>query len=256
MKKFILGTLLSLSFIQSAFAATTTLTFDDIAAGTLVDTQYQGVGVVADGVTVLNEAELPWPANTSPNVGFAHSGFMNFYANSSITGNIQTVSTYAYGDSIVEMYAYDSSGSLVGQAVTSGAPNNTLLTVSSSGNPIARVYFIASGLGFAIDTLSFETAPDVPVCTVATQDLRNAVSALSLTQFKSYKKAQDAKDQMLKDIDSLQTALDANSSNAKLLLKLRVIEGEVSNGLKSGPARTDLLNMINQIKSLINANQC
>ncbi|MFC3110363.1 PKD domain-containing protein [Undibacterium arcticum] len=163
MRRYLLSVLGLLSFLiglgaaPSALATTTTLTFDEYPDGTTLTTQYQGVGVTISGAAVSNALATPWPANTGANVAFAQTGLMTFTLNSTITGAIQTVSAYVSGDTSVGIYAYDVGGVLIGQSVTPGATNNLLVSVASSGNPIARVAIHDGGSSFAIDTLTFAT---------------------------------------------------------------------------------------------------
>lgn len=164
----LLGTLLlGLAGAPSASAGTTTLTFDDLPEGTYLTTQYQGVGVTAEGVTVYNALNLPWPANTPPNVVLSDTGFINFYFDQGITGNIQKVSAYIAGTSSIGLYVYDASGTLVGQASTTGATETfVFVSVTSSGNPIARVTIHDGGSNFAIDTLTLNSPTNYTVVTL------------------------------------------------------------------------------------------
>lgn len=140
-----------------ALAATTTLTFDEYSDGTVLTTQYQGVGVTVSGATVLPAVYTPYPANSAPNIAYAPTGLMTFTLNSAITGNIQSVSAYVSADASTGIYAYDAGGLLVGQALTPGATNNLFVSVTSTGNPIARVDIHDGGASFGIDTLRFAT---------------------------------------------------------------------------------------------------
>lgn len=148
-----------LSAAHSALAATTTLTFDEFADGTDITTQYQSQGVTVSGVSTINQIYTPWSSNSSPNLAAAPIGLMRFTLDSAITGPIQFVSAYVSGLTSVGIYAFDAAGAPVGQSVTPGATNNMLVTVTSSGNPIARIDIHDGGSNFAIDTLTFDTVP-------------------------------------------------------------------------------------------------
>lgn len=148
---------------QGALAATTMLTFDEFTDQTVLTTQYQGLGVTVSGAKVIAAINTAWPANSGLNFAYAPTGLMTFSLNSTITGNIQSVSAYVFSDASVGIYAYDAGNVLVGQAVTPGASNNMFLSVTSSGNPITSVKVHDGGSTFAIDTLSFMTDPPVLV---------------------------------------------------------------------------------------------
>lgn len=155
----VLCLLIGLGAAPSAQAATTTLTFEGYVDGDSITTQYQGVGVTVTGGFILDAIFSPWPANTGTNLLGSSFGLMTFTVNTAITGNIQTASAYLSGLSTIGLYAYDAGGLLVGQALAPGAPNNVLVSVTSTGNPIASVQIHDSGSSFAIDTLSFVSGP-------------------------------------------------------------------------------------------------
>lgn len=157
-KRLLGALLLGLGVSTGAPAATTTLTFDDLFEGAIVSNLYDGIGVEAAGAVVASSDNLGWPYNTPFNLAYAPTGFMDFYLIPWLIGDIRQVSAYVSGYSSVWILAYDASGALVGQSETGGFSQNALLTVASSGNPIARVSIHDGGTAFAIDTLSFETA--------------------------------------------------------------------------------------------------
>lgn len=159
----VLSLLIGLAATQAATqAATTKLTFDEFADRTTLTTQYQAVGVTVSGALVLSAPNSPWPANSGQNLVYAPTGLMTFDLDSTITGNIQTASAYVSGDMSIGIYAYDAAGVLVGQALTPGPGNNFLVSVTSSGNPIASVAIHDAGRNFTIDTLTFSTPVTVP----------------------------------------------------------------------------------------------
>jgi hypothetical protein len=266
MKDYFFGKVKSAQFVvaaligiaaQGAVAATTTLTFDDIANGTNLSTEYQGVGVTASGATIIVATSTPWPiANTGLNVAYASSGLMTFNLNSSITGNVQSVSAYISGDTSTGLYAYDAGGSLVGQAVTVGAASNMLLSVTSSGNPIASVAIHDGGSSFTIDTLSFVAAPPVLTCTDVAQQLYNAVNVLPTLDFKSPYKAVSKRSEFKKEIAYFESLVARNASNSKLLNQLKEIQSEIVDDVKATTRRTNILNLIKQLIAMTYANQC
>ena len=160
----VLSLVLGLGAVQPALAAPVTLTFDEFSDGTVLSTQYQGLGVTVSGATVVPALNTPWPANTGANAAFALTGLMTFSVNSLITGAIQSVLAYVSSDSLaVGLFAYDAANDLIGQALTpSVANNNFFLSFTSSGNPITRVEFLAGPSDYAIDTLTFTPAAAIP----------------------------------------------------------------------------------------------
>ena len=91
------------------------LSFDEFLSDSELTTQYQSLGVtVSGGVTILNEFNSPWPAQSGVNLVYAGSGLMIFTFDSAITGNIQTVSAYVSGAANTGLFAYDAAGVLVG----------------------------------------------------------------------------------------------------------------------------------------------
>ncbi|MBS6362588.1 hypothetical protein [Burkholderia sp.] len=168
MRKLILSLLGSLALPMAlavppvAHATTTVINFDDIASGTDVTTQYENVGVLASGVTALDQLGNSFSAYTPPNVGVAYGGLMTFTLNQAITGNVRTVSAYVLGAAGVGIYAYDAGNVLVGQAILPAGSGQTWppLSVTSSGNPITKVLIHDGGGAFVVDNLSFIS--DVP----------------------------------------------------------------------------------------------
>ncbi|MFL8990635.1 beta strand repeat-containing protein, partial [Pseudomonas azerbaijanorientalis] len=145
------------------------LSFDEFLSDSELTTQYQSLGVtVSGGVTILNEFNSPWPAQSGVNLVYAGSGLMIFTFDSAITGNIQTVSAYVSGAANTGLFAYDAAGVLVGQALLPpGAPANTRLTVNSSGGPVARLEIHDGGATFGVDSLTFSTAGSLTLDTIA-----------------------------------------------------------------------------------------
>ncbi|WP_224102187.1 hypothetical protein [Paraburkholderia caribensis] len=165
----LLGMLLwtGLGATPNVLATTTTLNFDTapdgsvIQSGTSISSQYQTVGVTVSGATADNASLEAQRANTAPNIAFAPTGMMTFTLNPAITGNVQSVSAYITAGLGVSIYAYDASGSLVGQTLASDGVELSLTSVTSSGNPITTVQIHDGGYTFFVDTLKFTTA-DLP----------------------------------------------------------------------------------------------
>jgi hypothetical protein len=251
--------LIGVAAAQSAFAETTSLTFDDILDGITITSQYQGIGVLVSGAVALDALHTPWPANSSPNVAYAPTGLMTFTVNSTITGDIQSVSAYISGDTSVGIYAYDSGGALVGQAVTGGASNNQLVSVTSSGGPIASIQIHDGGSSFAIDTLDFVSTPPPPPpppppTILELVDLYyNAVVALTANDFVNTQHYQGKEKLMLHDIRHLKKLLargDARSS--RILQQIKTMKKHVDRFLTATtPAEAGLLSLLAQIEALV-----
>uniref|UniRef100_UPI0010F697F4 cadherin-like domain-containing protein n=1 Tax=Pseudomonas sp. D(2018) TaxID=2502238 RepID=UPI0010F697F4 len=142
------------------------LTFDDVAAGDELTTQYQFLGVSGTGAVVLTFA--PWPTQSGANLVYSSDGFMAFDLDPAITGDVVAVSAYVSGVENTGLFAYDAGGNLVGQALLpAAAPANTLLNVASSGSPIVRVEIHNGGATFGVDDLSFSTAGSLTLDTSA-----------------------------------------------------------------------------------------
>ncbi|GJG96655.1 hypothetical protein [Cupriavidus pauculus] len=141
---------------QSPNAATTTLSFDEIGDDIAITNQYQSRGVLVTGANAINAGALGFGAHSGTQVAYAPSGLMTFTLT---VGDIKSVSTYMTGPVNIGIFAYDSSNNLLGQAVTSSASVNTLLSVTSSSAAIATVQIHNGGASFAIDDLSFIGAP-------------------------------------------------------------------------------------------------
>jgi hypothetical protein len=247
------GLLISLSVIQSASAATSTFSFDEFANGTTLTTQYQSRGVLVSGATVLDASTTAIPAHSAPNIAYAPTGLMTFSLDSSVVGSIKTVSAYVSGDPNTGIYAYDSSNNLVGQAVLGNRPNNTLLTVTSTGNPIVNIQIHDGGSNFTIDDLSLTS---VPVCADVTSQFYNAAAALPDSAFKFPKTAGLTRGALLKLIDKFAKDSAKGASSKQLLQDLNFIDDILKNCLKPSAAQTNLLNLYKQLIALTKANQC
>jgi hypothetical protein len=165
-------------------ATTTTISFDDLAPGTVVSTQYDPQGVdFASGIVGLNvychpvvEAVASGKAQSGTQVADASCADGEF-PDSSIMGNLSNsadqVSVYAgFSPSAtppssvsVTLTAYDVSGHVVNtstQTVTAGAGTHTLLTVSSGSPNIVAFDVTSSQPSVSIDDLTFDNPSGVP----------------------------------------------------------------------------------------------
>lgn len=247
-----------LGLAQVASAATTTIGFDNLADGTNVTNQYQSQGVMASGVVAANANLLPWPAHSSPNVAYAPSGLMIFDFNPAITGNIKKVSAYVSGPPLTGIYAYDANDNLVGQAVLPpGSPANTLLTVTSSGNPIVQVEIHDGGASFAVDDLTFESGN---ACSSGAQLIYNSVAALPVGSFKIASKAAAQRNDLLQEVMKLQqltnSSVFTHTISKKILAQMLVITVKSALYLKATPETKVLANLLVQLGARVASNKC
>jgi hypothetical protein len=156
--KTIFAILTGFALLPSAFASSTTLTFDEFASPAIVTTQYQSEGVTVSGADAINAAQNAWTANTSPNIVEAPTGLMTFTLDPTIIGNVATVSAYISGSNI-GMYGYDASGDLVGLVAAPTNANDAFVSMASSGNPIVTVSIHDGGGTFVADTVTFSAVP-------------------------------------------------------------------------------------------------
>ncbi|EJM78652.1 beta strand repeat-containing protein, partial [Pseudomonas sp. GM55] len=142
------------------------LTFDDVLIGPLTN-QYLGLGVTVSGATVVGAYQTIWSAQSGTNLSYSELGLMIFTFNLAITGNIHSVSAYVSGEVSTGLFAYNASGVLIGQTVLSSSANNELLTVTSLGDPIARLEIHDGGASFAVDDLAFTNIGGLTLDTTA-----------------------------------------------------------------------------------------
>jgi hypothetical protein len=169
----------------SGAATTTTISFDDLAVGTKVSTQYDTQGLeFATGIVGLNV--YCYPVVTAVSAGQAESGDQvadtscanGEFPDSSIRGilksSAQNVSVYAGfsptwasppASTTVTLDAYDIQGDVVKTAtatVPSGQGTHTLLAVSSSTPNIVGFDVTSSYEGVSVDDLTFDNPSGVP----------------------------------------------------------------------------------------------
>jgi len=260
---FVLAALIGLGSSSAAVAATTVLSFEEVPEGSLITNQYENLGVTASGAVVASSDNLGWPFNSQFNLAYAPTGYMSFNLNSTIIGNVQSVSAYISGYSSVGIYAYDSSGNVVGQAVTGGFSQNMFLTLVSSGNPITSIEIHDGGTAFAVDDLSFESVPIIeppPVvvsCLDLGQELYEAIGALESSNFKHPRSAFAHRLVLGHLVASLQNLLEKEKAPSKALLKrLSRISEETHKSLKDSPQKDQLNELINELAEKLQANQC
>lgn len=254
------------TFTSAALAATTTLTFDELPDDALITNQYQSIGVTVSGARAFLASQGAWSSNTSPNVAYAPSGLMTFTIDSSITGDVKSASAYLSTVAPVGIYAYDANGILVGQGMTTGAVENQLVSVTSSGAPIARVVIHDDGSSFTVDTLKLEAPEEQPVvCQDVISSLYHDIQSLPWQEFKN--QPEPRRKALLAQIIALKVLIEADKKiqNKPALLKLSAaakalliknIQKDINDGIKAGPNKTDLLNSLIQLQQFINAKAC
>lgn len=147
-------------------SAQTVINFDNLSDLTPVTTQYSGLGVTFSGAVILTCGQSlncgPFPPFSFPNVVFdGTNGVITATFNTTIIGNVTEVSARVTGNRNITMTAFDAAGNTLAAAQT-GGPNfvgagtpNLLLTVKTSGAPIATVTFHDSGDTYTVDDFTF-----------------------------------------------------------------------------------------------------
>jgi Ca2+-binding RTX toxin-like protein len=144
---------------NSPSSPTKTLTFDDVPSGSLTS-NYGGVSF--SGARIVPSSPV-LPSHSGTQLAYS-DGFMIVTFNS---GNIQTVSAYVSGEAQTGFYAFNAAGALVGLALLAEDAVNTLLTVTSPGDPIVRLDIHDGGSPLAVDDLTFTSAGSVTLDTSA-----------------------------------------------------------------------------------------
>lgn len=243
---------------QGALAQTTTLlNFDSLSDETPITNQFQAQGILAEGTVASNAAILGFTAKSGTQVAYSPGGLMTF--NLSIA-DVKTVSAYVTGPADVGIFAYDATNALVGQALLpANAPANTLLSVTSSGLPIAKVLIHDGGAAFAIDDLSFTTAapePEVPSCRDASESLYNMISALQPAAFNRAKTAALDRIRLMAEVVAYEKFRTSGKATQKtLLVALAVIKADVVFSVKSN-SRTAILSQISLMSGYVKNNSC
>lgn len=250
---FLFKVLLGLTIAQSSLAASTTITFDDLPSGTNLTTQYQSSGITASGVVILDASLTSIPAISAPNIAYSPDGLMIFSID---IANVSTVSAYVSGPANTGIFAYDSSDNLVGQASLTAPALNTLLSITTSGNPIARVDIHDGGATFAIDNFSFTTADPVLTCRDIAKELYDAIVALPGSAFNCIPPMVIIdRARLLKEVNNFEKLRAAKASQKKLLDALNVLKKDITKTIKPAPAAS-LLDKVNQLITKTKANAC
>lgn len=243
---------------QGALAqTTTTLNFDSISDEVPVTNQYQAQGVVVNGATASNAANLAFVAHSGTQVAYAPGGLMTF---SLSIADVKTVSAYVTGPVDVGIYAYDASNNLVGQSLLpANAPANTLLSVTTSGLPIAKVEIHDGGASFAIDDISFTTAapvPQVPSCRAASESLYNLIYAVPASAYVRPKTQALDRVRLLAEVVAYEKLRASGKASQKVLQAgLAVIKADVNYSIKSTNTSA-ILSQISLMSGYVANNSC
>ncbi|BCL74692.1 hypothetical protein JHS3_04280 [Jeongeupia sp. HS-3] len=152
---------IAIGVAATASTATTTLDFEDVPDGTSLTNQYQSRGVTISGVTAYNTVgHATFPPVSGTNVAYSE-GLAHFQFNAGISGNVTSVSAYLSGVANVGIFAFDSANNQVAQSTLSSDATNAFLSVTTSGNAIAKIQIHNGGTSFAIDDLSFTSTGTV-----------------------------------------------------------------------------------------------
>lgn len=251
--------------VTSAYAATTVLTFDGYANGTIITNQYPGVTFSGAGVwdcstEICGGFTVP-VSGTNVVVDYFPTGIISVSFDETIIGGpVTSVSAYVTGfASAITIAAYDASGNLISSAKTDG-PNyvgstfqpNMLLTVSST-IPIAAVQILKHSSyysWFSVDNFSYSW---IETCAILTENLSTTISGIPLADFVSQTTAADDKNVLIKfaaDIDKMVEQNMKRTNIEKKLLELRVL---VNFYLHTGTDRTSVLAAIDGVSSQIRA---
>lgn len=245
-------------FAQGSLAqTTTTLNFDSLGEDVPINLQYSAQGVSFSGANTSTAAVLGFTAKSGDKVAYAPSGLMTL---SLSIPDVKTVSAYVTGPVNVGIFAYDSADNLLGQALLpANAPANTFLSVTSSGGAIAKVAIHDGGASFAIDDLSFTTAPpvpQVPSCRAASESLYNMMAALPASAFIRTKTAKADYARLQIEVVAYEKLRASGKASQKVLLAaLAVIQADVVFSVK--PAnRAPILSQISLMSSYVKNNSC
>ncbi|MBS1972390.1 MAG: hypothetical protein JSU04_18945 [Bdellovibrionales bacterium] len=245
-------------FAQGSLAqTTTTLNFDSLGEDAPITSQYSAQGVSFSGANSVTAATLGFTAKSGAKVAYAPSGLITLSVS---IADVKTVSAYVTGPVNVGIFAYDSADNLLGQALLpANAPANTLLSVTSSGAPIAKVAIHDGGASFAIDDLSFTTAapvPQVPSCRAASESLYNMISALPASAYIRAKTATLDRIRLLAEVVAYELLRTSNKATQKTLqAALVVIQADVVLSIQPA-SRTAIVSQLTLMNSYVKNNSC
>jgi hypothetical protein len=158
-------------FSVSAVCFGTAISFEGLTDSASVGSAYSGLGVNFSSTTVLTAGislnEFEFPPHSGNNVVFDDGGPLR----GTFSTPVSFLSAYLTYMVPVTLYAYDSSGSVIGSVssaslantVSSGGTPNELLALSSAGG-IQSFAFVGDTIGgsFTLDDFSFTPAGAVP----------------------------------------------------------------------------------------------
>jgi len=135
----------------SSSVSTTIISFDNIAAGTVLSNQYSGV--IFSPATVIN-GNSSFPSQSGTQLAFNETDAeIGFNPSLGAVGKVNIFVTTYSGASV---FAYSSTNVLIGNITIPAGSVNSIASVTSSTAPISKIIISGNGDLFALDTLSYE----------------------------------------------------------------------------------------------------
>ncbi|GLO15273.1 hypothetical protein PPUJ20028_38580 [Pseudomonas putida] len=135
--------------------AQTTINFDNVAEGTALANQYNGVTF---GTGIVISSQPSFPAQSGTHLAFTDTGFIDVNFSSSL-GLVARVSMYVSTMVGVTAYAYSGSNVIVASATVPAGSINAQLQLTSFATPISKIYIDGGADLLAIDTLTYAITP-------------------------------------------------------------------------------------------------
>lgn len=133
-------------------STTTTENFDNLAPGTVLSSQYNGI-TFSNGLIISNDSNSPSQSGSQlffNDVGIAEISF------ASALGLISKINMYLTTYSGASVYAYSASNVLLTSMAMAPNSINGLVSLTSTATPISKIVIDGNGDIFTIDTLSYE----------------------------------------------------------------------------------------------------
>ncbi len=162
------GAALAIASIATTARASTVITFDDLASGTLVSTQYSSENVLFGGdPTVLTSPDYnytDYPPVSEPNVVYSPSdGFIDVMPGA---GVFSSVGAYAsVGSGPLTLTLYDAANNVIGTtSIGVSLGFSTFIGLSAAG--IARAEFTGASDYFTLDNVTVSSVPEASTWTM------------------------------------------------------------------------------------------
>lgn len=139
-------------FSTETNTSTTTINFDNIAAGTNLSTQYAEVRF-SSGLAITSQPEFP--AQSGSQLSFFELGATEIAFNSSL-GFVNKISGYTSAQSGANLFAYSASNVLLASGSVPAGSVNAFFSLTSASTAIAKIVVDGNGDLFTIDTLSYQ----------------------------------------------------------------------------------------------------